>query len=181
MGRDLLGHILLQLPDAIFLSEIFIQNPAFREDADIKPHHGEEEIRVVFRIHWHEGILPFNGRQASGQSIFDFPEDRSAEIDVMLHKTHAAIFGPALLVIVPDNILVIGIWVFSQISLDEIFGFIGVEFEDQVHLIDITAEQSDRVSLFNLGILEAHEIVGLLGLACQIAGSWETQRQQIQD
>lgn len=41
----------------------------------------------------------------------------------MLHQPHSGVTGPAFLVVVADYVLIVGIRVLGQISLDQITGF----------------------------------------------------------
>ena len=52
----------------------------------------------------------------------------------MLHKAHAGIPWPALLVVVAHNVLIVGIWVLCQVALDEVLGLLCCEAEHDVHL-----------------------------------------------
>ena len=42
----------------------------------------------------------------------------------MLHKTHACIPGPALLVVVSDDVLVVRIRMLRQVTLDQVTGLL---------------------------------------------------------
>ena len=64
----------------------------------------------------------------------------------MLHQSHSAIFRPTFFVVITDDVLVVGIWVLSEVSLDEFSGFICCEFEDDVDGVDVSHVDSDRVS-----------------------------------
>ena len=68
------------------------------------------------------------------EPILHVPEDCSTQVDIMLHETHAGISWPALLVVVPHNVLVVGVRVLSEVSLDEVFGLLSSEAEHDVHL-----------------------------------------------
>lgn len=52
----------------------------------------------------------------------------------MLHKTHARISWPALLVVVAHNVLVVGVGVLCQVPLDEVLRLLSSEPEHDVHL-----------------------------------------------
>lgn len=45
----------------------------------------------------------------------------------MLHKPHARVSRPALLVVVPDNVLVVGVGMLGQVALDQVASFFGCE------------------------------------------------------
>lgn len=46
------------------------------------------------------------------------------QVNIMLHQSHPSISGPALLIVVAHNVLIVGIRVFSKVALDQISGFI---------------------------------------------------------
>lgn len=73
-----------------------------------------------------------NSGDTSRKSIFNLPKNTSAQIDIMLHKSHPTIFRPAFAIIVANNIFIIGIWILSQISLNQFSGFITGELEQDV-------------------------------------------------
>lgn len=47
-------------------------------------------------------------------------EDGATEVDVVLDETHAAVAGPALLVVVPNQVLVVWVRVRAEVALDEV-------------------------------------------------------------
>lgn len=47
----------------------------------------------------------------------------------MLHKSHAGVTGPALLVVVPHYVFIVGVRMLRQISLNQVSGFISREPE----------------------------------------------------
>lgn len=51
-------------------------------------------------------------------------EKTSLQIDIMLHEPHSRISWPALLIVVPYYVLIIGIWMLCKVSLYEITSFI---------------------------------------------------------
>ena len=69
-----------------------------------------------------------------GESVLHVPEDRSTQVDVVLHEPHSSISGPALLVVVPHNVLVVGIRMLCEVALDQILGLLSCEAEHDVHL-----------------------------------------------
>lgn len=68
------------------------------------------------------------------EPVLHVPEDCSTQVDIMLHETHAGISWPALLVVVPHNVLVVGVRVLGEVPLDEVFGLLSSEAEHDVHL-----------------------------------------------
>ena len=62
------------------------------------------------------------------------------QVYIMLHQPHSGIPGPALLVVVADNVLIVRIGVLCQISLDEVSSLLRREPVEQqlrnsVHII----------------------------------------------
>ncbi len=83
-----------------------------------------------------------------GESVLHVPEDCSTQVDIVLHEPHASISGPALLVVVPHNVLVVGIGMLGEVALDEILGLLSCEAEHDMHLQCI-------VSLQHIALLSA--------------------------
>ena len=52
-----------------------------------------------------------------------------AQVDVMFHEPHPGISGPAFLVVVANNVLVVGVRVLSEVSLDELSSLFSSEPE----------------------------------------------------
>ena len=52
--------------------------------------------------------------------VFDVPKHSSAKVDVVFHEPHAGISWPTLLVAIADNVLIVGVGVLCEVSLDEI-------------------------------------------------------------
>lgn len=99
----------------------------------------------------------------------------------MLHQTHSCITRPAFLVVIADNVLVIGIRMFSQVALDQVPSFFSGESDDtnkiskrkqkailkslpeeNMNSVDVAAEQSNRMTDFGRSVLESQEVVGHL-------------------
>ena len=76
------------------------------------PAHVEQQVRVVLRIHGNKRVLPLARRQSPRQPILDVPEDGPPQVHVVLHEAHALVAGPALLVVVPNNIFVVRVRLF---------------------------------------------------------------------
>jgi hypothetical protein len=57
---------------------------------------------------------------------------QNSQIDVVLHQTHSGVARPALLVVVANDVLVVGIGMLSQISLDQVTSFISSESMEKV-------------------------------------------------
>lgn len=80
----------------------------------------------------------------------------------MLHESHATVLWPAFLIVVADNVFVIGIWVLSQVPLDQLSGFLLRELEDHEDLIDVAAVESQWVPGFLLNVGEGHEFMRVM-------------------
>jgi hypothetical protein len=89
-----------------------------------------------------------------GQSIFDVPEDSSAQIDVVFHQSHSRVSRPAFLVVVADDVLVVRVGMFGQVTLNQISSFFGRESEENVNSIDVSGEKSNRVRNFGVNVLK---------------------------
>ena len=50
--------------------------------------------------------------------------ERDSQVDVVLHQPHASIAGPALLVVVAHDVLVVGVRMLRQVPLDQISGLV---------------------------------------------------------
>ena len=99
----------------------------------------------------------------------------------MLHQSHSAISRPAFLVIIANDIFIIRIWVFSQISLDEISRLCFVESEHHIELVYVSAIQSNRVASFSVYILKTHELIWRGRGTSQLRCSLESKYQDVED
>mmetsp|Transcript_45139 Transcript_45139/g.81182 ORF Transcript_45139/g.81182 Transcript_45139/m.81182 type:complete len:243 (+) Transcript_45139:3641-4369(+) len=99
----------------------------------------------------------------------------------MLHAAHAAVSWPAHLVVVSNDILIVGIWVLSQEPLDEIPRILLTEAEDHDETIHVTAVQANRMPELRVHVLEGEEFVGQLRWSCNFRGSRKTKHEEIQD
>ena len=77
----------------------------------------------------------------------------------MLHQSHSAISRPAFLVVIPYNVLIVWIWVFSQVSLYQLSRLLLTESEYDVKLVYISEVKPYRVSYLSLHIFETHEFI----------------------
>jgi hypothetical protein len=126
-------------------------------------------------------VLPGNRSQTPGKPVFDFPENRATKIHVRFHETHSAILRPTLLIVIPDNILIIGVWIFRQESLHQISRILRAEPKYKVHFLNVSAIKPYRVSGFYRRIFESHKFIGHVRSASQLTGPWQTQDQKIQN
>ena len=122
-----------------------------------------------------------NGRDAPWQSVFDFPEDSSSKVDIVFHQPHAAVFGPALPVIVANHVLIIGIRVLSEVSLNEFPGLVTGEFEENVEMVDISEIDPDGVFGLQFNGLEDHELILVERRPSHFVGSVESDDEDVDD
>ena len=56
--------------------------------------------------------------------VLDVPEHGPAQVDVVLHESHAGVPRPALLVVVANDVLVVGVGVLREVALDQVPGLL---------------------------------------------------------
>ena len=78
----------------------------------------------------------------------------------MLHQPHPTVSRPALLVIVPDNVLIIRVRILRQKALDQVSGLILHKPEYYIDAIYIATVQSNGVACLSFHICKTHEFVG---------------------
>jgi hypothetical protein len=127
LSSSLFGSVVLKIPDTILGDKFLHETSALGKNSDFETGHVEEKVGVVLAVDGHKALLPFNSSDGSRKAVLDFPEYGSSKVDIMLHKSHTGISWPALLVVVSNNVLIVRIRVFSEVSLNEISGFIVVE------------------------------------------------------
>ena len=66
-------------------------------------------------LYRHKAALPLDGGDGVSEAVLDVPEHGRAQVKVMLHKPHASISWPALLVVVAHNVLIVGVRVLRQV------------------------------------------------------------------
>mmetsp|Transcript_79856 Transcript_79856/g.222353 ORF Transcript_79856/g.222353 Transcript_79856/m.222353 type:complete len:322 (+) Transcript_79856:3122-4087(+) len=179
LRRHLLGGIVLQLPDALSLCEFLLESPDLREDADLEAAEVEEHVRVVFRVHRSEGVVPDECRDAPRQAVLHLPEDGAPQVHVVLHATHAAIARPTHLVVVAHNILVVRVGVLCEEPLDEVSGLLLGEAEHHDESVHVPAVQPDRVTQLGVHVLERQELVRQLGRPRDLRGAREAELQEV--
>ena len=112
-------HLVLQVPHAVLVHELLVHGAALGQQAALEAGHVEEEIGVVLGVDGGERGLPLHGGDGARQPVLDVPEDGAAEVHVVLHEAHAGVARPALLVVVADDVLVVGVGVLGEVALDE--------------------------------------------------------------
>ena len=105
----------------------------------------------------------------------------TSEVDIVLDEPHPAVTRPALLVVVPNQILVVRIRVGAQVSLDQVARFIGRESEHDMYLVDVTRVQPDRVTSLGGRVTELQEIVGHLRRTCHLASALQSEDQDVEN
>lgn len=68
--------------------------------------------------------------------------------EVYLHETHSLIARPTLAVVVPDDVLIVGVRVLREVPLDQVPRFLSAESEEHVDLVHISRVETDRVAHF---------------------------------
>ena len=125
--------LVCQVPYTVFERELFSTHGTdLWQDTNFETTHGEQQLRVVSRIDAHESVVPLNGCQRPWQALLDIPEDRTTQIDIVLDQPHTTIPRPATLVIVPDDVVVCGIGIGTEVPLDEISRFFCGESEEDM-------------------------------------------------
>ncbi|CAN8015573.1 unnamed protein product, partial [Ixodes persulcatus] len=196
LGSPLFGneapYLVLQVPDAVLVAELFVGHAALGQDAALKAPHVEEQVGVVLAVHRHKAALPLHRRHGAGQSVLDVPEHRTppatpphpfTHVDVVLHETHAGVPGPALLVVVAHNVLIVGVRMFRQVALDQVSGLLGRESggpEEDVYAVDVARVEAHGVGGLGGHVLEGQEVVGHLGGPRHLGGPLQAQSQQVQ-
>ena len=96
-------------------------------------------------------------------------------------KTHTHRPQTHLLVVVPHDVLVVGIRVLRQVPRDQVPRLVRAELEHDVDAVDIAAVEADRVPLLHARIAEGEELVGHLGEAGELRGAGEAEQQEVVD
>lgn len=118
--RPLLGDLILQIPHSVLVGEFLMGCANLGQDTALKTTHVEEQVGVVFAVHRHKAVLPLHGRDGSRQTVLHLPEDGATQVHIVLHEAHTCITRPAFLVVVANDVLIVGIWVLREIPLDQI-------------------------------------------------------------
>ena len=134
---------------------------------------------IVLGVYADERVFPFDGGKGPRQTLLDVPEDGPPQIDVVLDQPHAAISWPATFVVVADDIIVSRVGVGTEVPLYEVSRFVGGEAEQNVQFIDVAGVETDRMADFGGRITVLEEIVGHLGRTSHLAGTLETEDEEI--
>jgi len=57
-----MSHLILQVPDAITVCELFVRGATLGQNATLEATHVEQQVGVVFAVDRHEAVLPQSGR-----------------------------------------------------------------------------------------------------------------------
>ena len=176
----LLGVLVLEVPHAVPLREVLGGHARLGHDPHLEPAHVEQKVGVVPGIHRDEPVVPLQGGEAARKPVLDVPKRRAPEVHVVLHEAHARVAGPALLVVVPDEVLVVRVGVLGEVPLDQILRLLRGEPEQDVQLVHVPAVQPDRVPRLRARVAVVDELVGHLRRAGNLAGARQPQHQQVQ-
>ena len=94
----------------------------------------------------------------------------------MAHETHPRIAGPALFVLIADDVLEVRVGVLSQKSLDEVTRFLGCKPEEDPDTIDVPCVQTDGMTDFSLLVLELQEVIGAFWCTSDLVRSLEAEK-----
>ena len=144
LAGSLLGNLVLQVPDSVPVRELLVGGAHLRQDPALKTGHCKEKVGVVLGVDGGETLIPLDRGHRPWQSVLNVPEGGPTQIDIMLHQTHSGVSWPALLVVVADNVLIVRVRVFGEISLDEVPSFFGSESEEDVELVHVSGVQPAR-------------------------------------
>lgn len=77
MYRKQFSYLVLEVPDAVAVSELVVRRATLRQNAALKAAHVEEQVWIVLAIHRHKAVLPQRRRHRPRQTILYVPEHRS--------------------------------------------------------------------------------------------------------
>lgn len=180
LRRALLGVLVLEVPHAVLLGELLVERAALGQDADFEAAHGEQQVGVVLAVDREERVVPLDRGERPQEPVLDVPEDGAAEVDVVLHEAHAGVAGPALLVVVADDVLVVGVRVLGEVALDELLGLVVREAEAHVDPVDVARVEADRVAGLLLDGAEGEEVVGHLRRAGDLRRAGEAEHEEVE-
>ena len=163
-------HLILQIPHTIAMSEFVGDHTALGQNSALETAHVKEQIGIVLRVDRHKRRRPFDRRQRARHSILDVPKYRPAystqssinqqsinkptKIDIVLHESHSRVSRPALLVVVPDDVLIVRIGMLRQIALNQISRLVRRESEEYPHSINVALVESNRMRALRLHVLQ---------------------------
>jgi len=180
--RPLLGSLVLQIPHSVLGGhELFVQGSDLGQDSDFEASHAEQKIRVVLAVNRHETAFPLDSGDASRQSVLDVPEHGSSQVDVVFHESHSRISGPTLLVVVANDVLIVGIGMLGEISLDELLGLLVGESIHDVDGLDVSGIQTNGVLRLHLDVVVGQKVVRQIWRSSHLGSSLQSKNQDVQD
>lgn len=123
-------YLILQIPDSISVCKLLKRRTTLGQNTTFKSTHVEKKIWIIFAVDRHKTFIPSECGDRSWQTVLDVPEHSTPKINIMFHKSHASISGPAFSVIVAHNVLIVRIRVFCKVSLNKITSFISWKSKD---------------------------------------------------
>ena len=157
------------------MCELFKCGPDLWQDSTLKAAHVEEKVGVVFAVDRDKAALPLDSCDRTRKTILDVPEDCPPEIHVVLHQPHASVSRPAFLVIVANNVLVVGVRVLCEVSLNQVTSLLGRKSEEDVYSLHIARVESNRVRGFCIDVLIGEEIIWHLRWACHLTSTLQAK------
>ena len=127
LSRSFLGDLVLEVPHAVPMRKLFVGRSHLGQDPQLEAGHGKKEVGVVLAVDRGEGGVPVDGGDGAWHSVLDVPEGGASQVDIVLHESHPGVSGPTLFVVVAHNVLVVGVGMLGQITLDQVTGFLGRE------------------------------------------------------
>ena len=108
----------MKFPNTVLLTKLLKSRAALREDSDLETTHVIKQIRIVFTVNRNEGVLPIKSGQTARQMIFYLPEASTTQVDIVFDQHHPCIAWPTLLIVVADDVLIVGIRIFTKKPLN---------------------------------------------------------------
>ena len=108
----------MKFPNTVLLTKLLKGRAALREDSDLETTHVIEQIRIVFTVNRNEGVLPIKSGQTARQMIFDLPKARTTQVNIVLDQHHPGIARPTLLIVVANDVLIVGVRVLTKEPLN---------------------------------------------------------------
>ena len=68
------SHLILEIPDAIFVREFLVLGAAFGQNATLEAAHVEQQVGIVLTIHANKTALPLYGGHRAWQTVLDVPK-----------------------------------------------------------------------------------------------------------
>lgn len=170
---SIIPYLILEIPYSIPVSELLKGCPDLWQDSTLKATHVEEKVGVVLAVDGDKAALPLDGRDRSREAVLDVPEDGPPQVHVVLHEPHPSVSRPALLVVVTDNVLIIGVRVLCEVALDQVTSLLRRETEKDMHSLDVARVETDGMGGLRVHVLIGEKIIWHLRWTCHLTGSLE--------